>query len=478
MAALPVHLLHNLKSLLCIIIVAVSLSLASCGSGGTASGGVSNTTVGGTDSISSSPPVNSSFRSAVLGDGAAGISSNIYELVGAAGYFYIKIYFDPFLIFYNSPPRLTLPTRFILPIGKMNGCYACHRLNYAVPSANPQVTPITLPSTTEAAAESGKLTKLTDDAGMDINGMWSPDGKYIAWVSNKSGNYQIWIMDSDGKNKRQVTQGPALHGWQEWSPDGTRLVYWEHNETTGKSAIRTSKTDGSDTVTIVESGESVDRPVWRPDGKYLAYAAQTGGNWDIWVTSSDGKVTYRLTSGVEMETNPKWSPDGTRLAYKEAPIGDYPLTREAFMTFPNGFSSPALQTWNGPQSIQMSDWSPDGRLITYTAETVSSSSGDEKVTYLALIGDINGGSTIILSGKKTLGDRGPVFSPDGKRIAFWAWDLNYRATLWLVNTDGSNLRQLTYAGFDMYPRWSPDGKKLLFESSRGGNMDIWVISAE
>ena len=84
----------------------------------------------------------------------------------------------------------------------------------------------------------------------------------------------------------------------------------------------------------------------------------------------------------------------------------------------------------------------------------------------------------MLSGKRTLGDRGSVFSPDGRRIAFWAWDLNYRATLWIVNADGTNLRQKTFAGFDMNPRWSPDGTKLLFESSRNGNMDIWIMSAD
>ena len=452
--------------------------LTGCGNGGGSSNGSS-----GADGGNLVLPVSDALRSVVLGDGAEGLLTDKYDVLGTSGFFYIRklmlgnevAYKDT----YSSPPRLTLPTRFILPIGKMTGCYACHRFDYTVPSANPHVkTPVILPATTETAAESGKLTRLTDDGGMDINGMWSPDGKYIAWVSNKGGSYQIWLMDNDGRNKRQVTQGSALHGWQEWSPDGTRLVYWEHNETTGKSAIRTSKPDGSDIVTIVESSEALDRPVWRPDGKHIAYGGQTGGNWDIWVASSDGKASYRLTSGADMETNPKWSPDGARLAYKMAPIGDYPLTREYFMTFPNGFNSPVIQGWDGPQSIQMSDWSPDGKLITYTAEAVSSSSGEPKVSYLAVVGDINGGSLVKLSGGRTLGDRGPVFSPDGRRIAFWSWDLSYRATLWVVNTDGTNLRQLTYAGFDMYPRWSPDGSKLLFESSRSGNMDIWVIAAE
>jgi len=462
--------------LVCIGIIAISLSLIGCGGG-------SDTGIS-TDS-SLTPPVSDALRSAILGEGMAGLSTDKYDLRGTSGFFffYVRIYELGNEVGnknnYVSPPRLTLPTRFIIPNAKINSCYTCHRLNYSVPSSNPQVkVPVNLPATTETEAEHGKLIRLTEDAGIDINGMWSPDGRYIAWVSDRTGGWQIWVMDSDGKNQRQITQGNAIHAWPEWSPDGTRLVYWEHDEATGKSAIKTSKIDGSDIATIVESQGALDRPVWRPDGKYIAYAAQTGGSWDIWVGSSDGKEHYRLTSEDDMETNPKWSPDGKRLAYKVALFGDYPLTIEYFMSFPNGFNSPVIQGWNGPQSIQMNDWSPDGRLITYTAEAVSYSSGEDKVTYLAVVGDTNGGYPVILSKDKTLGDRGPVFSPDGKRIAFWAWDLNYRATLWMVNTDGTSLRQVTYAGFDMNPRWSPDGSKLLFESGRSGNMDIWIMSVD
>jgi len=457
-----------------ILIGMVVFLLIGCGSGGGNSNGSS-----GADGGNPVLPVSESLRSAILGEEAPGLSTDKYELGGVSGFFYTKIYDLGTRSDYKSPPRLSLPTRFIVPIGAISGCYNCHRLNYPVPSTNPQVKiPVTLPATTETEAERGKLTRLTDDAGMDINGVWSPDGKYIAWVSNKTGAYQIWVMNSDGSGKHQVTSGAALHAWPEWSPDGTRLAYWEYDETTRRSAIRTSKTDGSDVATIVESQEALDRPAWRPDGKYIAYGAVTGASWDIWAGSSDGKELYRLTNELHMETNPKWSPDGTRLAYKVGPIGDYPLTIEYFMSFPNGFSSPAIQGWNGPQSIQMSDWSPDGRQITYTAEAVNDASGAEKVSYLAVVGNINGGSPVTLSNRKTLSDRDPVFAPDGKRIAFWAWDLNYRATLWIVNADGTSLKQITYAGFDMNPRWSPDGKKLLFESSRSGNMDIWSMAVD
>jgi Tol biopolymer transport system component len=106
------------------------------------------------------------------------------------------------------------------------------------------------------------------------------------------------------------------------------------------------------------------------------------------------------------------------------------------------------------------------------------------VSYVAVVEDVSmkgsrtSGTPVVLSGGRTLGDRGPVFSPDGTRVAFWSWDTAYRATLWVAGRDGSNLRQLTGAGHDMYPGWSPDGRALLFESSRGGSLDIWTIGVE
>jgi TolB protein len=113
---------------------------------------------------------------------------------------------------------------------------------------------------------------------------------------------------------------------------------------------------------------------------------------------------------------------------------------------------------------------------------VTPASGEDRVSYVAMVEKVNwadagvtNSKPVLLAGRTTLGDRGPVFSPDGRQVAFWAWDKNYRATLWISDVDGGNLRQLTTAGLDMAPRWSPDGTALVFESTRAGNQDIWLI---
>ncbi len=119
-----------------------------------------------------------------------------------------------------------------------------------------------------------------------------------------------------------------------------------------------------------------------------------------------------------------------------------------------------------------------------TAEAVTNASGKDRVSYLAVVEDISlsgsrtSGTPIVLSRGLTLGDHGPVFSPTGDRVAFWAWDRSYQAGLWLAAVDGPETVQLTAGGADTVPQFSPDGQRLVFESGRSGNLDIWVMELE
>jgi TolB protein len=183
-----------------------------------------------------------------------------------------------------------------------------------------------------------------------------------------------------------------------------------------------------------------------------------------------------------METNPLWSPDGSTIAFKAAPNKEYNLTVEHFLSVTEGFEAPAYRLWDGIKSIQMSGWSPDGKKIAYTVEMVTNASGEDRVSYLAAVSEVSmrGGKTagvpVTLSKRVSLGDRAPVFSPTGDRVCFWGWDRSHRAVLWVANSDGSGLKRLTSAGMDMVPQWSPDGKTILFESGRSGNMDLWTVA--
>jgi Tol biopolymer transport system component len=422
------------------------------------------------------------FEKAVSGGGMAGPNGERYS-VSWTGQIDESTYAVSRPGFYFPfPARHTLPARIIVPNAGNASCYACHRLTSPMPPRDPQVKiPVPLPP---AAARDAGLIRLTQDPGVDMDGVWSPDGNWIAWVSNRRQGFQIWLMKKDGSQPRQLTSGPSIHGWPRWSPDGKKLVCWGYDAKSGFSAIRVCSFDGGQPINLVESKESLDRPVWSPDGKYIAYAAQTKGNWDIWVASPESGRRFRLTYDAQMETNPLWSPDGSVIAFKAAPNKEYNLTIENFILVKDGFEAPTYRPWDGIKSIQMSDWSPDGKKIAYTAEMITHASGEDRVSYLSVVNEVSmsgsriAGRPVVLSGGMTLGDRGPVFSPTGDRVCFWAWDRAYRATLWVANADGSGLKRLTSDGMDMVPHWSPDGRSILFESSRSGNMDIWTVAVD
>jgi tricorn protease-like protein len=333
------------------------------------------------------------------------------------------------------------------------------------------------------------MVQLTSHEGNDVNAIYSPDGNTIVWVSDRTGSYQIWTMNADGTNKQQITQGPKIHGWPQWSPDSSKLVYWGYDEAAEMHTITTCNADGSNEKDLVgpQPGR-LDRPTFRPnDGAYIAYAAQDGpnlGDWDIWVISADGSQTYKLTDNDVMNTNPLWRPDGMVISYKAAPSGDYTMTLQEFVLLENGFENPVIRGWDGIQGAQAVEWSPDGSSISYTAETLKNASGEDRVSYAAIVDDVHmtgpntSGTPKDMSKGMTLGDRGPRFSPDGSKVVFWAWDQAYNATLWLNNADGSGIRRLTESGPDMFPTWHPSGASILFESFRSGNSDIWTIPVE
>jgi dipeptidyl aminopeptidase/acylaminoacyl peptidase len=163
------------------------------------------------------------------------------------------------------------------------------------------------------------VTKLTTGAAYYMYGVryrysrdpaWSPDGRRIAFSSDRSGDEELWIMDADGSDPVQVTSIPGSDARPSWSPDGSHLVF------THASHLWTIAVDGSN-ATQITFGAGYDTDAkWSPAGDMIAFSRWPGGGvGDIHAVRPDGADERRLTDTDE-DTTPDWSPDALLIAYR------------------------------------------------------------------------------------------------------------------------------------------------------------------
>ena len=159
------------------------------------------------------------------------------------------------------------------------------------------------------------LTQLTFE-GRNFSPDWSPDGKKIVYDSNVDGpGYSIWIMDSDGNNKREVVIGGRN---ADWSPDGTRLVYeGSPGMTDAEKQIWVSDTNGANVVQLTTIGVTNRDPVWSPDGKRIVFsswgaALTTHFKHGIFFINTDGSGLEEIVPRGEKVA---FSPDGKKIAF-------------------------------------------------------------------------------------------------------------------------------------------------------------------
>jgi TolB protein len=150
------------------------------------------------------------------------------------------------------------------------------------------------------------LAQLAESQADDLAPAYSPDGTQIAFSSNRTGKWEIYTLAlATGQVNRLTFQAdPDGQGWPAWSPDGSQIAFESRGVANGRD-IFLMNADGSDVKNITNSSSYEGAPIWSPDGKKLAFASDKDGTLSIYIMNNDGSQIQRLTS--VWAWGPSWS---------------------------------------------------------------------------------------------------------------------------------------------------------------------------
>jgi TolB protein len=208
-------------------------------------------------------------------------------------------------------------------------------------------------------ADGTEQTRITDTPGNSNGPALSPDGRRIAFHSNRGGGTDIYLMNVDGSDVVRLTDltalGPSAH-FANWSPDGQQVVF---NSFVQPRDIYVVNVDGTGLANLTNHSSDDLRADWSPDGRTIAFVSNRSGNQEIYLMNPDGTELQRLTFTAGADANPEWSPNGRRIAFESNRDGN----AEIYVMNADG-TEPVRLTFDAAQDTKPS-WSPDGRSIAF-----------------------------------------------------------------------------------------------------------------
>lgn len=227
--------------------------------------------------------------------------------------------------------------------------------------------------------DTSELRQLTTGQAWNDAPKWSPDGSRIVFVSNRSGLPELWTMNADGSDQRQLTKAGKYHAEPCWSPDGTEIACAANYEDGENIDIYIVKADGSGKPRRVTRNAGLEAgPSWSPDGKYLLYSSGRDGNEDIWELDLKTGKERRVTSHPARDYSPAYSPDGSQIAFvteaDENSRTDGSADADVWVMSRDGMSEKRLTKNSGCDRFVA--WSPDGSCVVCCADGKRSSGTD------------------------------------------------------------------------------------------------------
>ncbi|MDH7499797.1 MAG: Tol-Pal system beta propeller repeat protein TolB [candidate division NC10 bacterium] len=280
--------------------------------------------------------------------------------------------------------------------------------------------------------------RLSDDIIYYLTGERGICRTKLAFVSNKSGAKEIYLMDLDGDNVMQMTRNRSLNLTPRWSPDGRFLAYVSYRDG-NPDLYLLDVTCGRRTKISSLPGLNIS-PAWSPDGKWMALALSKSGNTNLYLMRPDGGELRQITDGKAIFVSPTWSPNGRQIAF----VSDQGGTPQIYVMDAEGTNMRRL-TFQGNYNTSPA-WSPKGDKIAFVSQQNGS-------LHIFAIRPDGGGLLALTHGAGQ--NESPSWSPDGRYIAFSSTRQG-RSGIYIMREDGSGQRRLSSDDADYYtPDWSP-----------------------
>jgi len=366
----------------------------------------------------------------------------------------------------------------------------------------------------------GDPRQLTTADANDSAPRWSPDGRAIAFVSDRAERKELWLIPADFGEAHRLTHGPSDLSQPAWSPDGRQLVYVAKTERPTTDDPTHGPTEGSDVRVITQLGYKMDgegfwdgkykhlfavsvaggdpvqltdgpwddgQPAWSPDGSRIAFVSRRTPDreWtdiaDIYTVPAAGGDATQLTKSVGPFKAPAWSPDGSQIAFvgHDHPPETGPTTQDWVWTVPaDGSGAPKALTRDYDRSATggvMGDlgagsgqfplqWTPDGGGILFVTED----RGTAMVARVAMTGGVG----IVLGG-----DRNCVgFHATGDTLVAVVSSMTMPGDLVVAHLDGTHERRLTDINKDALAGvLLPEPERVRVPIAEGIEMDGWML---
>jgi Tol biopolymer transport system component len=311
-------------------------------------------------------------------------------------------------------------------------------------------------------------------AGMIIGAdtpQWSPDGTKIVFMGivYLTRDEDICVINPDGTGLQNLTNETGMDHNPVFRPGTNEIIWDSYHPAESDHIVEIMNLDGSNRrVFTNETWAYAAGAHWSPNGTKILFERYFNSNYEIFIVDSDGiSNILNLTNDPGFDSQPSWSTNGTKVVFTSNRFGDW----EIFSMNPDGSLTDRLTTTSGIDNYPM--WlSTDGSKIVFESER----NGVNSPEIYVMDSDGQNQTRLTFTGY----NKYPKWSPDGTKILFFSWR-NNQYEYWTMDPDGSNqtfLVKYSNGGNGGSGQWSPDSSKVLFVSDEQIHGPLGIINAD